>query len=95
MSPLVVGLWWITLVVTLVFFVPLSVYLLYRTWRAARSIQRYAEDTLRAAQGIASHTKSIPALDDTIEVAGGVLREAGQVSERLQTIAGALGQRAR
>ena len=32
--------WWIGLGVTLVIFVPLSVYLLHRTWVAARSINR-------------------------------------------------------
>lgn len=95
MPPLVTGLWWITLGVTLVFFVPLSVYLLYRTWRAARSIEQYAKEALVATRGIAANTRNLPALDSTIEVAGGVLAAAGMVAERLETIATVLGQRAK
>ncbi|MBA3970285.1 MAG: hypothetical protein H0X52_09300, partial [Gemmatimonadetes bacterium] len=40
--PAVYTIWWIGLILTLVVFVPLSVFLLHRTWRAARSIQLYA-----------------------------------------------------
>ena len=49
-------IWWVGLIVTLVVFVPLSVYLLHRTGSAARSIQRYAAETLQAAGGIARNT---------------------------------------
>ena len=42
-------IWGIGLIVTLVVFVPLAVYSLHRTWRSARSIQRYAAETLQAA----------------------------------------------
>ena len=52
-------IWWAGLIVTLVVFVPLAVYLLHRTWRSARSIQRYAAETLQAADGIARNTSNI------------------------------------
>jgi ABC-type Fe3+ transport system permease subunit len=86
-------LWWIGLMVTLVVFVPLAVYLLHRTWRAARSIQRYAAEALQAAGGIARNTATIAALDATIEVAGGMLTAAGAVERKLDTVATVLEER--
>ena len=86
-------LWWIGLLVTLLIFVPLSVTLLHRTWLAARSIQRYAGEALTAAAGIAGHTKYIPALDDTITVAGSMLSAAGGIVPKLDTAATVLAQR--
>lgn len=94
MPPAVYLLWWIGLVVTLVIFVPLSVYLLHRTYVAARSIRRYAEEALAAAAGIAGNTQHIPALDATIAVAGPMIAVAGQVAARLDTAATVLAQRA-
>ena len=88
-------IWWIGLIVTLVVLVPLAVYLLHRTWRSARSIQRYAAETLQAAGGIASNTAKIGALDATIEVAGGMLAAAGAAERKLDTVAAVLEQRAR
>ena len=73
MPDAVYTIWWAGLIVTLVVFVPLAVYLLHRTWRAARSIQRYAAETLQAAGGIARNTANIAALDATIGVAGDML----------------------
>jgi hypothetical protein len=88
-------IWWIGLIVTLVVFVPLAVYSLHRTWRAARSIQRYAAETLQAAAGIAQHTSNVRALDTTIEVATDMLGAAGAVERKLDTVAGVLEQRSR
>ena len=87
-------IWWIGLIVTLVVFVPASVYLLHRTWIAARSIQRYAAEALTAAAGIAGNTKYIPALNDTITVAGSMLGAAGGIVTKLDTAATVLAQRA-
>ena len=87
-------LWWIALILTLVLFVPLAVYYLNRTFLAARSIKRYADDTLAAAAGIAGNTQHIVALDDTIGVAGKILGTAGSVAGKLGTIADVLEQRA-
>lgn len=94
MPQAVFTLWWIGLVVTLVIFVPLSVLLLHRTWRAARSIERYAAEALAAAAGIAGHTAHIEALETTIDVAGEMLETAGSVDSKLDTIANVLAQRA-
>jgi len=76
-------IWWIGLIVTLVVLVPLAVYLLHRTWRSARSIQRYAAETLQAAGGIARNTVNIAALDATIGVASDMLAVAGSVDASL------------
>ena len=86
-------IWWVGLIVTLVVFVPLAVYLLHRTWRSARSIQRYAAETLQAAGGIARNTAKIKALDATIAVAGDMLVAAGGVERKLDTVATVLEER--
>lgn len=87
-------IWWIGLMLTLVVFVPWAVYLLHRTWLAARSIERYAADTLTAAAGIVANTKNIVALDATIGVAGQLLAGAGSVVNKLDTTATVLAERA-
>ncbi len=86
-------IWWVGLILTLVVFVPLSVYLLHRTWIVARSIQRYAAEALTAAAGIAGNTQYIPALDATISVAGSMLGAAGGIVTKLDTAATVLAQR--
>ena len=86
-------IWCVGLIVTLVILVPLTVYLLHRTWHAARSIQRYAAETLQAAGGIARNTANIAALDATIGVAGDMLAAAGAVERKLDTVATVLGER--
>jgi hypothetical protein len=87
-------IWWIGLVLTLVVFVPLAVYSLHRTWRSARSIQRYAAETLQAAAGIARNTANVKALDATIGVATEMLGGAGAIERKLSTIATVLEERA-
>ena len=94
MPPAVYAIWWAGLIVTLVIFVPLAVYLLHRTWRSARSIQRYAAETLQAAGGIARNTAKLKALDTTIEVAAEMLTSAGAVERKLNTVASVLEERA-
>lgn len=88
-------IWWIGLVLTLVLFVPLAVYSLHRTWRSARSIQRYAAEALQAAGGIERNTRGVRALDDTIATATDLLGVAGSVERKLDTAASALEQRTR
>ncbi len=87
-------IWWIGLVLTLVVFVPLAVYSLHRTWQSARSIQRYAAETLQAAAGIARNTANVKALDATIGVATDMLGGAGAIEKKLSTVAAVLEQRA-
>ena len=88
-------LWEFALGVTLLIFVPLSVYLLHRTYVAARSINRYAADTLTAAAGIAGNTKHIPALDATIAVGTAMVGVGGKIAGKLDTAASVLAQRAK
>ena len=87
-------IWWAGLILTLVVFVPLSVYLLHRTYAASRSIRRYADEALTAAAGIAGNTVHIPALDSTIAVGSAMVGVAGQISSKLDTAATVLAQRA-
>ena len=87
-------IWWIGLVVTLVVFVPLAVYSLHRTWRSARSIQRYAAETLEAAAGIARNTDNVKALGVTIAVGTDMLGAAGAIEKKLSTVATVLAERA-
>ncbi len=87
-------IWWIGLVLTLAVFVPLSVYLLHRTFVASRSIRRYADEALVAAAGIAGNTKYIPALDSTITVGVAMVGVAGEIVRKLDTAATVLAHRA-
>ena len=87
-------IWWIGLGITLLLFVPLSVYLLNRTFVAARSINRYAAEALTAAAGIAGNTQHIPALDATVAVGAAMIEVAGQIAGKLDTAATVLAQRA-
>lgn len=93
MPDAVYTIWWAGLLVTLIVFVPLSVHLLHRTYVAARSIRRYADETLTAAAGIAGNTQHIPALDSTIAVGGAMIGVAGQIATKLDTAATVLGDR--
>ncbi|HEU4367928.1 MAG TPA: hypothetical protein VFV05_06850 [Methylomirabilota bacterium] len=88
-------IWWAGLLLTLLVFVPLAVYSLHRTWRSARSIQRYAADALQAAAGIERNTRNVRALDDTIATATDLLGAAGAVQRKLDTVAGVLEERSR
>lgn len=88
-------IWWVGLILTLVVFVPLAVYSLHRTWRSARSIQRYAAEALQAAAGIERNTRNVGALDDTIATASDMLGVAGGVERKLDTVAGVLEERCR
>jgi hypothetical protein len=88
-------IWWVGLILALVLFVPLAVYSLHRTWRSARSIQRYAAEALQAAAGIERNTRNVVALDDTITTATDMLGVAGGVERKLDTVASVLEERAR
>jgi hypothetical protein len=87
-------IWAAGLALTLVVFVPLSVVLLHRLWRAARSIQLYARDALAAAGGIAGNTAQIGALDQTIQTAGGILSTASAIEQKLSGATALLARRA-
>jgi ABC-type bacteriocin/lantibiotic exporter with double-glycine peptidase domain len=80
-NPVVLALWWIALVLTIIVIVPAALYLLHRTWRAARTIQRLTAETLEAGAGIAGHTAALPALDETIAAAAPVLERATRLEQ--------------
>lgn len=87
-------IWAVGLAVTLLVFVPLSVTLLHRLWRAARAIQLYSRDALTAAAGIAGNTALIPALDTTIATAVGILQTASAIEQKLNGATAELARRA-
>jgi hypothetical protein len=87
-------IWCVGLLLTLVVFVPLAVYSLHRTWQSARSIQRYAAETLQAAAGIARNTANVKALDTTVGVATDMLTNAGAVERKLNAVATVFDERA-
>ena len=87
-------IWAATLLIVIVIIVPLAVLLLHRTLRAAMSIRRYLDEMLVAGVGIAGNTASIKALDDTIGVAGSMVKVAGDIQSHSATIATVLATRA-
>lgn len=87
-------IWLATLLVVVVVIVPLAIVLLHRTLRAAISIRRYLDEMLAAGVGIAGHTASIAALDETIQVAGAMVGVAGGIKSHSGTIATVLAARA-
>lgn len=93
MPPEVYTIWAVGLWVTLLVWVPIAVYSLHRTWRAAQSIRRYAADALQAAAGIVDNTRPIAALGSTIDVATDMVATAADVERKLDAIAGLLASR--
>ena len=83
-------IWAITLAVVTVVIVPVAVYLLHRTLRAARSIERYTRESLAAGVGIASNTGAIAALDDTIRAASSLLEAAEALKRRAAEVSDAV-----
>ena len=87
-------IWWTVLLVILVVIVPLAVALLHRTLRAALQIRRYLAEMLDAGVGIAKNTSSVPALKETLSVAGSMVQVAENLQPHSGTIAQVLAQRA-
>lgn len=88
------AIWAVTLLLVVVVIVPLAVVLLHRTLRAAISIRRYLDEMLTAGVGIAGHTANIKALDETIGVAGTMVKVAGEIKSHSGTIVSVLAARA-
>ena len=76
---IVYWIWGLTLVIAVVVILPIAVYLLHRTWKAARSIELYFGEMRDAGVGIAGNTGNIKALDDTIAVATQIIETSGQI----------------
>ncbi|MDP9351251.1 MAG: hypothetical protein M3P51_06900 [Chloroflexota bacterium] len=87
-------LWWATLIIAVVVILPLAVYLLHRTLRAARQIERYAATALQAGVGVAGNTANIAALEQTISVATDALGTAQAIERHTGTIEEVLATRA-
>ena len=87
-------IWGGTLLIVLIVIVPLAVGLLHRTLNAAWSIRRYMAEMLASGAGIANNTSSIPALNDTITVAGDMVNTAKKLEDHTSAIAEVLSQRA-
>jgi hypothetical protein len=64
------AIWGVMLVVAVVVVLPVTLYLLHRLWRAARSIERYTAEALAAGLGIARNTAAVAALDQTATLGG-------------------------
>lgn len=86
----VLVLWWIALGLTVVVIVPLAIYLLHRTWKAARNIRRYTEGALEAGRGIARNTAAVRALDNTVQTAGPIVEKSEALEEATGRMAGVL-----
>jgi hypothetical protein len=86
-------IWWIVLAAAVLVVLPLVVYLLHRTLRAARQIERYAASALAAGEGIAGNTQNIGALEDTISVATGILHTAESIEGRTGQIESVFAER--
>lgn len=88
--PAVFWIWGITLAVVTLIVVPLALYLLHRTLRAAMSIERYTRESLEAGVGIASNTAAISALDETIAAATSLLEATQKLRQRTADISEAV-----
>ena len=88
------AIWWTTLAVVVIVIVPLAVYLLDRTLRAARAIQTYIAEMLAAGLGIAGNTGAIPALNDTTATAVTMIGAAEHLKSHSSALVTILGQRA-
>ncbi len=87
-------IWQLVLLIVVLVIVPLAIYLLQRTLRAALNIRRYFKEMLTAGVGIAENTSSIVALNDTITVATGMVETSKRLDEHSATIASVLSARA-
>lgn len=85
---------WIILLVVTVMLLPMIILRLHKTYKAAKSIERYFAEMRDAGMGIANHTGAISALDDTIKVATGMLEVAGNINQHADTLKTALSERA-
>ena len=79
-------IWGITLAIITFVVVPLALYLLHRTLKAARAIERYARESLIAGVGIATNTSAIPALEQTLATAGSLVDASKLLRARVDEI---------
>jgi hypothetical protein len=94
MNPFAAAVWWVTLLGSLLLFVPNLVSWLIRTLGAARYIERYSEEILAAGAGIAENTANVKALKDTLALAPSLVDAAGSIEAQVTSIEAALAPRA-
>lgn len=87
-------IWALLLAVVIVVVLPLAVFLLYRTLRMARFIERYFAEMVEPGIGIVQNTSHIKALEDTIRVATTILSVGGNINTHTETIKTTLAARA-
>jgi len=85
--------WWTGLIVV-IFLVPVAVWLLHRTLRAALSIRQYLAEMEAAGARIADNVTAISALQDTETAAGNLIETAGSIEQRSRALASTLSTRA-
>lgn len=90
----VLGLWWVALGLTVVVIVPLAIYLLHRTWQAARNIRRYTAEALEAGAGIVENVSDAAALGETEAAGAHLVRRSASLREAADELAEHLGRRA-
>ena len=83
---IVYWIWGLTLAIAVLVILPIAVYLLHRTYTAARGIERYFAEMRDAGVGIAGNTGHIKALDDTIAVATQIIETSGQIKDHTGAI---------
>ena len=81
-------IWGVTLAIITFVVVPLALYLLHRTLKAARFIERYARESLTAGVGIATNTSAIPALERTLAVATSLVEASKLLRARTEELGG-------
>lgn len=89
-----VNILWLILLIVTVLVLPFLIYLLHKTWKAARSIERYFREMKQAGLGVAENTSHITALDETTSVASGILTVAGSIDQHSATLKNTLAKRA-
>lgn len=85
---------WIVGLVLVLLVVPVVVYFLHRLLQDARNIKRYTAEMLTAGVGAAGNTKNIAELQNTIQVATGILNTAGAIDQHSAAIENLLASRA-
>lgn len=93
MNPFVAIIWWTTLLGAIFAFLPNLVSWLIRALAAARHIEQYTEEILRAGAGIAENTSKATALKQTLSLAPQLVSEAQSMESHLASLQDALAAR--
>lgn len=94
LSSTAVVIWWTTLILTLLVFVPLAWRLLHRTWRAAAQIRDYTERALDSGLGIAGNTAALTELETTLVTVGEMVGTGEETASSVGRLRGVLLERA-